>query len=107
MYLMKAKKAFDQQDIKELQGKREKYAERQQTRSSLPVTAAEPKIEKLAGKEGSVLNPEDLPDGACFRPKNLATDSGNNDNAARAAQVSSLRTNLKYKLTINCNVRLL
>ena len=80
MYLMKTKKQLEEQEAKELQLKKAKYTERQLTD---PGRSAE----SAAGQNVKDFKLDDLPDGACFRPKNVLSTDGSSETAVKGAQV--------------------
>lgn len=90
MYFVKTKKLFDQQECKELQTKKEKIAERQQKDGTSTAAVSSPtKRGKNEKSDNNGFLEDELPDGACFRPKVVATEV-NNDNdvsAVRSAEV--------------------
>ncbi|XP_046558749.1 uncharacterized protein LOC124267805 isoform X2 [Haliotis rubra] len=81
MYLAKAKKQLEQQDAKELQERRDRHVERGYQRSN-STSGIPDRVQKV-----TELKLDDLPDGACFRPKNvLQGDQKSSDTAVRPAE---------------------
>lgn len=75
MYLGRAKKAIDQLDQKEFEEKEAKHADREFTKSDGTQTKVD-------------LEPEELPDGACFRLKSVHVGTDDVASAARQAEVN-------------------
>ncbi|XP_067658398.1 tensin homolog isoform X1 [Haliotis asinina] len=81
MYLAKAKKQLEQQDAKELQERRDRHVERGYQRSN-STSGIPDRVQKV-----TELKLDDLPDGACFRPKNvLQGDQKSSETAVRPAE---------------------
>ncbi|XP_063409703.1 uncharacterized protein LOC134692964 isoform X2 [Mytilus trossulus] len=86
MYFVKTKKLFDQQECKELQAKKEKIAERQQKDGTSSAAVSSPtKRGKNEKSDSNGFLEDELPDGACFRPKVIASEV-NNDNDVSAVR---------------------
>ncbi|KAK3106465.1 hypothetical protein FSP39_020543 [Pinctada imbricata] len=81
MYLIKTKKHFEDQETKELQYKRAKCAERQTINFDLGRSSA-----AESGKHPSHLGVEELPDGVCFRPKNVLSTDKSSETAVKSAE---------------------
>lgn len=87
MYFVKTKKQFEQQEHKELQEKREKYVERQQKDVSSSATVSSPTKKGRSDKtDRNGILEEELPDGACFRPKVFITNINTDESAVRPAE---------------------
>ncbi|XP_064611165.1 tensin-1-like isoform X2 [Liolophura sinensis] len=95
MYLMKAKKDFERLDQRELQEKRDKYVEQRVYSSSAETSrAADANLSpQLRGSDGgfrhkqmSEFKPEDLPDGACYRPKSVTHGDKDAQTAVRVSE---------------------
>lgn len=90
---MRSKKHFENQDLKELQDKREKYAERQSSRdaSSSSRSSESASVDKSPAKTNKKdeFTLEELPDGACFRPKTVLPNSEDSETAVRPAEVGN------------------
>lgn len=85
MYLMKAKKHVEKLDKKDFDEKRERQIEREKT--SDQQSNRSPSKRNEDGKTDE-FKPDELPDGACFRPRVvLGKDSEDSDTAIRAAEV--------------------
>ena len=82
MYLGRAKKAIDQQDEKEFQDKLEKHAERQERELSKNETTSKSEMMEE-------FKPDELPDGACFRPKSIVAGTEDGETAIRSTEVIS------------------
>jgi hypothetical protein len=89
MYFMKPKKQFDQQECKELQEK-EKIERQQKDGSTSAAVSSPSKRGKNEKSDNNGLLEEELPDGACFRPKVITSDINSDDSAVRPAEVSNL-----------------
>lgn len=77
MYLGRAKKAIDQLDQKEFEEKEAKHADRELTKNDSTQTKVD-------------LEPEELPDGACFRLKSVQVSTDDVSSAARQAEVNRI-----------------
>lgn len=89
MYFVKTKKQFDQQECKELQAKKEKIAERQQKDGKSSAAVSSPtKRGKNEKSDSNGFLEDELPDGACFRPKVVETEVNNENDvsAVRSAE---------------------
>lgn len=89
MYFVKTKKQFDQQEAKELQEKKDKLIEKQQKDVSSPAAAVSPKKKSDKSDRNEFLD-EELPDGACFRPRVVASEIKNDESAVRPAEVRNI-----------------
>ncbi|KAL5014807.1 hypothetical protein ScPMuIL_009077 [Solemya velum] len=87
MYLMKAKKHVEKLDKKEIDEKRDRQNEREKTSDQQPNRS--PSIGSKRSEDGKTdeFKPDELPDGACFRPRVvLGKDSDDSDTAIRPAE---------------------
>jgi hypothetical protein len=106
MYLSRAKKQLEEQDKKDFKEKRDRYAERLQREAegrapspgpgSVATSTPSPKGSPAKRGDGqssgrrrvsNELGPDDLPDGACFRPKSVQASVQDKDTAVRPAEV--------------------
>ena len=74
MYLGKARKQIEQKDQKEFEEKRSKQCEK-------------PESDDCGLTKLSKIDPDDLPDGSCFRPKTVVEGSDDGQTAIRSAEV--------------------
>ncbi|XP_033763686.1 tensin-4-like isoform X1 [Pecten maximus] len=86
MYLMRSKKHLENQDLKELQDKREKFAERHRDGSSRSSESASVDKSPAKTNKKEEFTLEELPDGACFRPKSVLSNVQDAETAVRPAE---------------------
>ncbi|XP_061198365.1 uncharacterized protein LOC133206410 isoform X2 [Saccostrea echinata] len=92
MYLMRTKKQLEQEENKELLEKRERLLEKQfadvgRTQdSAAAANAGKSPTKKNVQSDPKDLRIEDLPDGACYRPKSVLQSDGKGDTAIKSVE---------------------
>lgn len=93
MYLMRTKKKLEQEENRELEEKRGILLEREFAEvCRIPDSAAASNAGKSPTKKNVQRSPkdlrlEDLPDGACYRPKSVLQSDGKGETAIKPVEV--------------------
>ena len=97
---MKVKKNIEDQDLQDMQEKRERHLERSSTRDSgespragsRPSSVADDRFLQHDGpspssSSGAQLHPDELPDGSCFSPQRVIPNVDTETTSTKEAQV--------------------
>lgn len=89
---MRTKKQLEQEENKELQEKRERLLEKQfaevGTDTAAAANAGKSPTKKNVQSNQKEFKIDDLPDGACFRPKSVLQSEGKGETAIKPVEVS-------------------